>query len=422
MATRTSAAEMLSYDDLYSRWEQGNWKSTEFDFAQDREDWHEKFSDLERRAALWNYAMFFHGEDSVAENLTPYIDAAPREEQKYFLTTQQVDEARHAVFFARFMSEVVDTGDSIAASLATTQPELSWGFKKVFARLDRMADELRRDRSKPKLAAAITLYHFIVEASLAQPGQHFIEDYLGERGVLPAFHEGMQNISRDEQRHIGFGVKLLSDLKDEDPEVPAAVAEVLREVIPWATAVFVPPNWDERYITCFGSTMVEVFQVGANSLDAKLRAAGLPPEELPGGVPLESDLSSEDRAKRGIAFLRGNILGEKNGPPSQDPELLDEYFDSIRRGLSQAYDGTEPLTLQWDFRDAEPWHLQIDNGSSRVGRGRLESPDITFRCRFEDWVDISMGRADPRRMAATGRVIPRGKLRTLWRARSMLQR
>ena len=122
MATRTSAAEAVSYEDLYSRWEQGNWKSTEIDFGQDREDWHEKFSELERRAALWNYAMFFHGEDSVATNLTPYIDAAPREEQKYFLTTQQVDEARHAVFFARFMSEVVNTGDSIAASLTTTQP------------------------------------------------------------------------------------------------------------------------------------------------------------------------------------------------------------------------------------------------------------------------------------------------------------
>ena len=38
-----------------------------------------------------------------------------------------------------------------------------------------MADELRRDRSEPKLAQAVTLYHIIVEARLAQPGQHFIE-------------------------------------------------------------------------------------------------------------------------------------------------------------------------------------------------------------------------------------------------------
>ena len=98
--------------------------------------------------------MFFHGEDSVADNLSPYIDAAPREEQKYFLATQQVDEARHAVLFARFMREVVGAGESTASSLEVTRPELTWGFRKVFDRLDRMADELRRDKSKPKLGAS----------------------------------------------------------------------------------------------------------------------------------------------------------------------------------------------------------------------------------------------------------------------------
>ena len=69
----------------------------------------------ERRAALWNYAMFFHGEDAVADDLAPFIDAAPREEQKYFLATQQVDEARHAIFFKRFMHEVVGRGDGTIA-------------------------------------------------------------------------------------------------------------------------------------------------------------------------------------------------------------------------------------------------------------------------------------------------------------------
>ena len=79
----------------------------EIDFTEDRRQWHEVLTEHERRAALWNYAMFFHGEDAVADDLAPFIDAAPREEQKYFLTTQQVDEARHAIFFKRFMHEVV---------------------------------------------------------------------------------------------------------------------------------------------------------------------------------------------------------------------------------------------------------------------------------------------------------------------------
>ena len=218
------AADRVTYEDLYRRWERGNWRATEIDFTADREQWHECFSDLERRAALWNYAMFFHGEDSVADNLSPFIDAAPREEQKYFLATQQVDEARHAVFFNRFMHEVVERGDgTIAGALEATKPELTWGFVKTFAMLDKVVDELRRDRSRTKLAQAVTMYHFVVEATLAQPGQHFISDYLAARDLLPGFRSGLHNVALDEQRHIGFGVKVLSELMPQSEEIRDAV-------------------------------------------------------------------------------------------------------------------------------------------------------------------------------------------------------
>ena len=66
--------------------------------------------------------------------------------------------------------------------MAYTESQLGWGYRHVFDRLDRMADELRRDRSLPKFARAIALYHMVVEATLAQPGQHFIEDYFAEAG------------------------------------------------------------------------------------------------------------------------------------------------------------------------------------------------------------------------------------------------
>ena len=73
--------------------------------------------------------MFLHGEDSVADNLSPYIDAAPLEEQKYFLATQQVDEARHAVFFARFMREVLEYDSAtMGESLAPPSPSSPGAF------------------------------------------------------------------------------------------------------------------------------------------------------------------------------------------------------------------------------------------------------------------------------------------------------
>jgi Ribonucleotide reductase, small chain/SCP-2 sterol transfer family len=416
----TVAADKVSYEDLYARWERGNWRATEIDFTVDGEHWRTRFSDLERRAARWNYAMFFHGEDSVTDNLSPFIDAAPREEQKYFLATQQVDEARHAVFFNRFMHEVVERGDgTIAGALEATRPELTWGFVKTFRMLDRVVDELRRDRSRTKLAQAVTMYHLVVEATLAQPGQHFISDYLARRDLLPGFREGMGKVAFDEQRHIAFGVKLLRDLVAEDPEVPEAVAEQLRAVTPYSLAVFVPPGWDTRYVECFGFTLEEIYEEGARSFEGRFRAAGLPIESLPGPQVMPMDFPPRGRAERGLAMLRAGYLGERNGPPARDPDAMAVLFDSIRRGVDPRAVPDGPLVVQWEFADAEPWHLRLENGSTAAAAGRAPHVDLELRCRFEDFVDVVAGRLDPRKALVTGRLRPHGKPRALWRARGL---
>ena len=417
----SAAVDQVSYTDLYKRWERGNWRATEIDFSVDRVEWQERFTHLERRAALWNYAMFFHGEDAVAADLSPFIDAAPREEQKYFLTTQQVDEARHAVFFNRFMHEVVQAGDgTIAGALAATRPELTWGFVRTFEMLDRVVDELRRDRSRTKLAQAVCMYHFVVEATLAQPGQHFISDYLAERDLLPGFREGMRNVSLDEQRHIAFGVKLLHDLAAEDPEVPDAVAEQLRAVTPVSLAVFVPPGWDLSYVECFGFTLEQIYEEGARSFEAKFRAAGLPVESLPGPQIMPMDMPPRQRAERGLAMLRAGYLGgPRQGPPARDPAAMAVLFDSVRRNVDLRRAPEGPFVLQWEFPDAEPWYVSLDNGSTAAAPGRSPHVDLEFRCRFDDWVDVVAGRLDPRRAVATGRLRPHGTPRTLWRARGL---
>jgi ribonucleotide reductase beta subunit family protein with ferritin-like domain len=408
----TLAADQITYEDLYARWEHGNWRATEIDFSVDREQWLNTFSDIERRGALWTYSLFFHGEDSVADNLSPYIDAAPREDQKYFLATQQVDEARHAVLFARFMREVAGVGSDTGSSLDATRPELTWGFKKVFGRLDKMAAELRRDRSKPKLAQAITLYHLIVEAALAQPGQHLIEESLTKRDLLPGFREGIRNVSKDEQRHIAFGVKMVADLVREDSECKPAIEELLREIFPFTVAVFVPPGWDERYITYFGFTLEQVFTYGAEAMEARFRAAGLEPETLRVGMPF--DLPAEERARRGLAMLRAGYLGEPNGRVTPDPEVTALLFEGLTRQMDVA--AAPGATIQWNFTDAEPWHVRIDHGSATAQAGRVERADLTFSCRFQDWLDLSAGRVEPWRAALTGKIRPRGSLRMLMRA------
>jgi ribonucleotide reductase beta subunit family protein with ferritin-like domain len=408
------AADAVAYDDLYARWERGHWRATEIDFTRDRVDWHERLTPEQRRGALWLYALFFHGEDSVTDDLSPYIDAAPREEQKYFLATQQADEARHSVFFKRFLHEVVGRGDgSVAGVLAATRSELTWGHRQVFARLDRMAEELRADRSPRKLAAAVTLYHVVVEASLAQPGQHMIEDYLGRYDILPGFRAGMRHVSLDEQRHIGFGVKLLADLHRQAPEeTTAAIVGVIREVLPWTIAVAKPPNWDRSYTECFGFTLEDLGEAGAASLEQRLRAIGLPVLDLP-RFPMPMDIPPRERALRGQTLLRANLIGPGDGPASQDPEAVAILFDTLARqaDASRVPAGT---TIVWDFEDAPPWHIVLDERGSTAAAGRAPRPDVTLRCRFADWADVAAGRADPRALMLNRRLRPRGSLRVLW--------
>jgi Ribonucleotide reductase, small chain/SCP-2 sterol transfer family len=406
------AADQVSYEALYKRWEHGHWRATEIDFSVDREQWRSTFTDLERRATLWIYSMFFYGEDAVADNLSPYIDAAPREEQKYFLATQQVDEARHAVLFARFMREVAETGDDTARSLEATKPQLTWGFRKVFERLERMAAELRRDRSLPKLAQAITLYHLVIEASLAQPGQHLIDESLSRRELLPGFREGIANVARDEQRHIAFGVKMIADLVREDPDCRPAIEELMREILPYETAVFVPPGWDERYVECFGFTLEQVFTHGAEAIESRLRAAGLPVEQMRIGLPM--DLPPEERARRGLTLLRAGYLGEPNGRVTPNPEATEMLFDGLRRSIDAS--AAPGATIQWEFSDAPPWHLRIDHGSASVAPGQAEHADLTFRCNFNDWIDLAAGRVEPWRALVTRRIRPSGSLRMLARS------
>jgi ribonucleotide reductase beta subunit family protein with ferritin-like domain len=409
------ATEQIDYADLYARWERGNWSATEIDFTQDRIDWHEKFTPEMRRGALWLYTLFFHGEDSVADNLSPYIDAAPLEEQKYFLATQQVDEARHAVFFHRFMHEVVGVGDgTLGTGLRSTESELTWGHRKTFGRLDRIADELRKDHSPRMLAKAITMYHIVVEGTLAQPGQHIIETSLERMDLLPGFREGMRNVAIDEQRHIAFGVKLLSDLYRDDPEgTQDAIVDLVREVLQHVLSVPIPPDWDESYTTCFGYTLEDLFEEGARANEARLRAIGLPLDDI-AHFPFPMDVSPRERGRRALALLRAGLLGEGNGPIGRDPQTVRIFFDLLARNV-RGHEVPHGTTIQWEFPDMPPWYLLLEGDRKTAHEGRVAKPTVRLKMRWDDFGELVSERANPNWLVLRGRMRPWGDPRLLLR-------
>jgi hypothetical protein len=419
-----SLMDNVTYEDLYKRWEQGNWSAYDIDLTADKAGW-QGLSDIQRRSAMWIYSMFFYGEDRVADTLAPYITAAPTEEQAYFLATQQVDEVRHSIFFHRFFKEVIGVGgDSIEQTLSATLPQLNWGYRGIFDRLDVMAEELRKDRSLPKYAQAITLYHLIVEGSLAQPGQHFIEDFFSSEDTMPGFSSGMANVSRDEQRHIGFGVKVLSELLGEGTpgweENRAAVVELLREVLPYGPAVFYPPNFDRSYTECYGFSLEDIFAFGLKLIRQRWRTIGYPTDEMPPGVfPFDPEASAEDVAKNQVKLMEAGILGPPEAIPQADPEMQRLYFDVVKRAANPKAANGSPLVYQWRFTDADPWHVVIDNGSTRAEPGEAPNPTLTLEANWADFVGMSKPDANPLKMVLTRRIRPRGSIREIARMRKV---
>jgi hypothetical protein len=230
----------------------------------------------------------------------------------------------------------------------------------------------------------------------------------------------MDNIAADEQRHIGFGVKLLADLNREDPVgVPKAVAGLLREVMRYTSQVLMPPGWDERYITVFNATFDDVGLEGVTSMTTKLRSAGLALETLPGPPLMPPGLSPIEVEQRGRALAKAGVIGVREGPSLRDRDTLALLFDTIRRQVNPDHGLPRATTYQWEFTDPDvpTWHLTVQNGSSAVAEGAVAAPDVRLRISYQDFVDIIGERLDPLRAIATGRLRPRGNPLALARLR-----
>jgi len=218
-----------SYRELFYRWERQQWRAEEIDFSPDRFQW-EKMGQQERQDRLYGLSAFFRGEACVTDTLGPYITAMPDEEMRIFLTTQLADEARHTVFFARFFKEVLEIDKTrLEDTLENIQQYMNKHLQYIL--IDSLSDVAERIRQEPTnlahLIEGITLYHVIVEGTMALAGQRGILEFYRQNNLFPAFRGGFTAVARDESRHVVFGVKFLREMIQRD----AANARVVKAAI-----------------------------------------------------------------------------------------------------------------------------------------------------------------------------------------------
>jgi len=268
---------MPSYMDLYHRWERQQWAVSDLDFGHDRERW-QQATEFEKEATLWSRRLFFNGEERVTATLAPFVWAAPKPEIEIFLSTQMVDEARHTLFFDRWWREVVGTDAvDLKEILEQIRPDTNAGYNELF--YDRLPGVAQRMASNPAdldaFIEGVTIYHIVVEATLALTGQRFELESLREEGLTHlGYYQGFTAVARDESRHVNFGIKVLQEaVRDDAERFAPLIQRTLVECLPLISGTIHPP--DELYFSEFGRSEDEVLEFAMNALNKRLRSIGI---------------------------------------------------------------------------------------------------------------------------------------------------
>src|SRR4051795_4428948 len=280
--SKLASVQLMEPQQLYELWERQNWISQDIDFTKDIEDW-KGLADESRDRVAWNLSSFFVGEERVTTQFTGLVAAYESQSEEAFVTTQQVDEARHAQHFNRFYEQVVGYDGSFDQRLERAREDLNEAFLILFD--EHLVDACKRLLADPSDREAkvdfITTYHMVIEGTLALTGQYYITEYCEKNDLFPGFIEGFKKISQDEHRHVAYGTWYLQQAA-RDEALRQRIQDKLVELLPVAAGVFVPPGMqlgDEYEILGFTSDQVNEYAFTALSRRLKVIGVSLPAVE-----------------------------------------------------------------------------------------------------------------------------------------------
>jgi ribonucleoside-diphosphate reductase beta chain len=276
--SKLSSVRLMDPQQLYESWERQPWSAHAIDLERDKEDWAARVTQGEKDQLAYNLSAFFIGEERVATQFSGLVRAYEDQSEEAFLTTQQVDEVRHAQFFNRFYAEVLGRDGTFEQRLEQARADVNEAFVELFdGHLVQAQERLLGDPGDLEAKVDfVTLYHMVIEGTLALTGQFFMQSYLEQKGFMAGLLEGYRKISQDEHRHVAYGTWFLKE-KCRDPAVRRRVQEKLTELMPLATGVLVPPGVKDPYdYELLGFHSSETHQFAFTALSRRLKVIGVP--------------------------------------------------------------------------------------------------------------------------------------------------
>jgi ribonucleoside-diphosphate reductase beta chain len=261
---------------LYRHWEDSQWNPFAIDLAPDREQWLTMSGD-DRGLVLWALSSLMVAEERITTKFAGLVAAHGSEEEATFLATQQVDEARHMQFYARFQDEVVADPAAIGEHVARARAQLSPAFSVIFDEaLVQAHDKLLANPADIEAKVEfVTTYHLVIESTLGLAAFQFITRYLEREGLLAGFVEGYSRIHEDEHRHIAYGAWFLREAVQADPGHADTVRATLQGLLPSVEDALRPPDRGGTDWEALGASGEEIREFALTGLRRRLKLIGV---------------------------------------------------------------------------------------------------------------------------------------------------
>jgi ribonucleoside-diphosphate reductase beta chain len=262
---------------LYRHWEDGQWSPYAIDLSLDRDQWVSLDGD-ERGLIFWVLSSLIVAEERITTKFSGLVGAYGSEEEATFLATQQVDEARHMQFYARFQDEVVADPVAIATHVERAREQISPAFRAIFdvALVEAHEELVANPGDSAAKVRFVTLYHQVLEGTLGLTSFNFVSGYLERAGLLSGFVAGYSKIHHDEHRHIAYGTWYLRQAVAENPALGDVVRSTLRDLLPAVAESLTPPDREGTDWDALGASSEEIRDFAIGGLERRLKVIGVP--------------------------------------------------------------------------------------------------------------------------------------------------
>ncbi len=220
---------------LYRRWEQQQWSAEDVALERDLGAWTRLPGSVRTRLERL-LVNFLVGEYTGLDLLGPLLTACPDEDSLIYLGTQLADESRHTRLMHRLGTELLGLPADLDAALPEAWSRITPAQHELSAVECDLVGRLSTDRpSYEDWIRAVAVFHLVTEGVLALHAQRTLVASLRPDGLLPGLRAGFAAMTRDEARHVAYGMQALRQGLAEGLE--EAVVDVLVTTLPLAVLV-----------------------------------------------------------------------------------------------------------------------------------------------------------------------------------------